>query len=354
MRNATLKFVVIIILGTALSLIGHNQALGQSNRDGGKRLIELTLQGNSRSSSDHQTWIQALSQVGADQLKIQTVGRPKPSINEAEVGSSVIIQIKAVISGSKIKFPGKTFARTDVGGISAFLDKLRADGAQTTLATKKAFGLTSTQLVDVHQRLSLKNARATQSEPWKKVVSGLLDGVSMTYELSPAAKDALATDATIDVDLNGFTTGTVLAILLRQQGLVFHPTHKQGRGVVLKIDVKDDVKEFWPPGWPVEKAPVNAFPKMFKRIPLQVNQTPLASVLTAIERRLDLPFVVDPAAVKDKQGNPIDLNKTLVSYNKAKTSYSLALSKMLLQNKPRLRHEIRQDENETQFLWISK
>ena len=117
---------------------------------------------------------------------------------------------------------------------------------------------------------------------------------------------------------------------------------------------QEDAKEFWPPGWPVEEAPIKAYPKLFTRIPLQVNQTPLAGVLTAIERRLELPFLVDPGATKGKDGKAVDLATTLVSYNKKKTSYSLALSKVLLQAKPRLRHELRQDENGKRFLWITR
>jgi flagellar basal body rod protein FlgB len=64
--------------------------------------------------------------------------------------------------------------------------------------------------------------------------------------------------------------------------------------------------------------------------------------------------VVDPAATMSKDGNAVDLSQVMVSYNKAKTSYALALSKLLLQAKPRLRHEVRKDENGKSFLWITR
>ena len=224
---------------------------------------------------------------------------------------------------------------------------------KTTLAEKKAFGLTSEQLVGVHELLSAKVNRATENVPYKELVEGLLNASPIPYELAVEAKDKLSSSPTTG-KLSGLSLGTVLAILLRDQDLAFYPQPEQGRGVKLKITLAKDAKESWPPGWPVEEAPVNAFPKMFQRIPLQVNQTPLASVLAAIQRRLDIPFVIDPAAVKDREGNPVDLSKMLVSYNKKKTSYALALSKLLLQAKPRLRHEIRQDETGKRFLWITK
>lgn len=320
-----------------------------------QRSVELTLLSDSRSSSlDHQQWMQAMSEVGADRVRVQTAVRPRPEVTEDESGGHVIVQVKAVIANGRIKFPGKSFARSDTSGVRAFLTRLRDDGMKTTLAKKKAFGLTSEQLVDVHRQLSTSIDSQTEGVSTASLVAQLLDALPMRYEMSKTAQTRLDDQDEATVKLNGLSAGTALAILLRQHGLVFHPQSQQGRGVELRVVRKEDAKEFWPPGWPVEAAPVTAFPKLFRRIPLQVNQTPLAGVLTAIERRLELPFLVDPGATKDKDGNAVDLSQTMVSYNKAKTSYALALSKLLLQAKPRLRHELRKDENGKRFLWITR
>ncbi len=320
-----------------------------------QRSVELTLLSDSKSSSlDHQQWMQAMSEVGADHVRVQTAVRPRPNVTEDESRGHVIVRVNAVIASGRIKFPGKSFARSDTSGVRAFLSRLRDDGMKTTLAKKKAFGLTSEQLVEVHRQLAASIESQTKGANSAPLVAQLLDALPMRYEISKAAQTRLDEQEDVSVTLRGVAVGTALSILLRQHELVFHPLSKQGSGVVLRVVRKEDAKEFWPPGWPVEEAPVNAFPKLFQRIPLQVNQTPLASVLTAIERRLELPFLVDPGATKDKNGNAVDLSQTLVSYNKAKTSYALALSKLLLQAKPRLRHELRQDENGERFLWITR
>lgn len=320
-----------------------------------QRSIELTLLGDSRSSSlDHQQWMQAMSEVGADRVRVQTVRRPKPKVTEDASAGHVIVQVQAVIASGRIKFPGKSFARSDTSGVRAFLARLRDDGVNTTLAKKKAFGLTSEQLVNVHQQLASSIDSQTKGMSTKSLVTNLLGALPMRYEISKTAQTRLDDQDEVAVSLSGVSVGTALSILLRRHGLVFHPQSKQGRGVELQVVGKEDAKEFWPPGWPVEEAPVNAFPKLFQRIPLQINQTPLASVLAAIERRLELPFLVDPGATIDKDGTPVDLSQAMVSYNKAKTSYALALSKLLLQAKPRLRHELRQDENGEKFLWITR
>lgn len=338
----TVAFMACVIPGVCANLYAQ-------------RSVELMLLSDSKSSSlDHQQWIQAMSEVGADRVRVQTAVRPKPDVTETKSGSYVVVQVKAVIASGRIKFPGKSFARSDTSGVRAFLARLRDDGVKTTLATKKAFGLTSEQLVDVHRQLAKSIDSQTKGVSTSSLVGDLLDALPMRHEISKTAKARLDDQDEVTVDLKGVSAGTALAILLRQHGLVFHPQSKQGRGVELRVVRKKDAKEFWPPGWPVEEAPVTAFPKMFQRIPLQVNQTPLTSVLAAIERRLELSFLVDPGATKDKDGNAVDLSQMLVSYNKAKTSYALALSKLLLQAKPRLRHELRQDENAKRFLWITR
>ena len=344
--------VVFVLLTVALTA---GLAPGACDNLYAQRSIELTLLSDSQSSSlDHQQWMQAMSEVGADHVRIRTAVRPRPEVTEGESGGQVIVQVKAVIDRGRIKFPGKSFARSDASGVRDFLTRLRDDGMKTTLAKKKAFGLTSEQLVAVHRQLATAIDSQTQGANTSSLVAQLLDALPMSYEISKAAQTRLNGQDEVAVKLNGVSAGTALSILLRRHGLVFHPQPKRGGGVELRVVRKEDTKEFWPPGWPVEAAPVNAFPKLFRRIPLQVNKTPLAGVLTAIERRLELPFIVDPGATIDKDGNAVDLSETLVSYNKAKTSYALALSKLLLQAKPRLRHELRKDENEKLFLWITR
>ncbi len=349
MTACRMVFVVLVLALTAGVIPGIGRSLYA------QRSVELTLLSDSKSSSlDHQQWMQAMSEVGADRIRVQTAVRPKPEVTESELGGQAIVQVKAVIANGRIKFPGKSFARSDRSGVRKFLSRLRDDGMKTTLAKKKAFGLTSEQLVEVHRQLATSIDSQTKGVNSASLVADLLNALPMRYEMSDAAKERLDGQEEVRIKLRGLSAGTALSILLRQHELVFHPQSKQGSGVVLKVVRKEDAKEFWPPGWPMEEAPVNAFPKLFQRIPLQVNQTPLASVLTAIERRLELPFLVDPGATKDKDDNAVDLSTTMVSYNKAKTSYSLALSKLLLQAKPRLRHEIRQDENGTRFLWVTR
>ena len=59
-----------------------------------------------------------------------------------------------MIAGNRLKLPGGSFSIRDKAGIRELLTRLRDDGAQVAMAEKKAFGLTSEQLVTLHGRFS--------------------------------------------------------------------------------------------------------------------------------------------------------------------------------------------------------
>ena len=315
-----------------------------------KRLIELEIFSTptTPATTQHQ-WLEALSEVGADRVSAKTTRKPSPGIEESTYGGSKIILIKGVINNRKIKLPQKTFSITDKRGIKDYLQSLRADGAKTTLAEKKAFGLTSEQLVNVHSNLAGVVASSTQGKSSGGLLKRLLQSLPQQTNLSASARTALASRDKVGNEYKGLSTGTALSIELRRHDLVLRPAPKQGRGVQLEIVTTSAAPESWPQGWPPKTAPVTTFPKLFEVTALQLNNVQLDSVLSAISRRLKIEFIVDPAAWKTK---PVDLSSVKVTFNKPRASYSAAIGNVLRQSKPQLRHEIRMDENGAPFIWI--
>lgn len=328
-------------------VIGTSSASAQKS----DRLVELEVYSTpiTPATTQHQ-WLEALSEVGADRVSAKTTRRPSPSVEETTYGGSKIILVKGVINNRKIKLPKKTFSITDKRGIKAYLQSLRADGAKTTLAEKKAFGLTSEQLVDIHSDLSGSLKSSTKDEESGRFLSQLIQSLPQKTNLSPSANSALRSDEKISNEYQGLSTGTALAIELRRHDLVMRPSPKQGRGVELEIVTTSQAPESWPQGWPSKSAPVTTFPNLFEVTALQLNNIQLDSVLNAISRRLKIEFIVDPAAWGTK---PIDLSTVKVTFNKPRASYSAAISNVLSQSRPKLRHEIRLDENGKPFIWIT-
>lgn len=315
------------------------------------RLVELEIYSTptTPTTTQHQ-WLETLSEVGADRVSAKTARKPSPSVQETTYGGSKVILVKGVINNRKIKLPKKSFSITDKRGIKDYLQRLRADGAKTTLAEKKAFGLTSEQLVNVHSSLTGVVANSTQGTESGALLNQLTRSLPLKTNLSPPARSALISDQNVTNEYKGLSRGTALSIELRRQNLVLRPAPKQGRGVELEIVTSSQAPESWPQGWPPKAAPVTTFPKLFEVTALQLNNIQLDSVLSAISRRLKIEFIVDPAAWKSK---PVDLSTVKVTFNKPRASYSAAIGNILSQSKPQLRHEIRVDENGEPFIWIT-
>lgn len=333
------------------ALLCYGLCLPSASAQNSDRLVELEVYSTptTPATTQHQ-WLEALSEVGADRVSAKTTRKPTPSVEETTYGGSKVILVKGVISDRKIKLPKKTFSITDKRAIADYLQSLRADGAKTTLAEKKAFGLTSEQLVEVHSKLTSVVSSSTKDEESGSLLTQMIQSLPLRTNLSPSARTALRSDEKVSNEHQGMSTGTALSIELRKHDLVLRPSPKQGRGVELEIVPTSQAPESWPQGWPSKEAPVTTFPKLFEVTALQLNNIQLDSVLDAIARRLKIEFIVDPAAWGQK---PVDLSTVKVTYNKPRSSYSAAIGAILHQSKPQLRHEIRLDENGKPFIWIT-
>ena len=180
------------------------------------RLVELEVYSTpvTPTTMQHQ-WLEALSEVGADRVSAKTARRPSPSVEETTYGGTKVILVKGVINNRKIKLPKKTFSITDKRGIKAYLQSLRADGAKTTLAEKKAFGLTSEQLVDVHSKLSAVVSSSSKDEQSGSLITQFVQSLPLRTNLSPSARTAMRSEQKVSNEYQGLSTGTALSIELR-------------------------------------------------------------------------------------------------------------------------------------------
>ncbi len=317
-----------------------------------KRLIELRVQVHPRSPlGTQQEWMQALAEVGAEQLKIETSKKSRPSFEEIGSGPRKTLSVTAIVNRGKLHLPGGQFTARQTAAIKAHLDKLRADGGEATVAKKVAFGLTAKQLIGIHEQFEAVKSPSTKDQPAADVARSLIARCGYKVTISGAASQKLATsEENLSSELNGFTAGTSLAYALRTMGLVFRPQRKTGQPIELQVDVANAEQTNWPVGWPVEEKLRESVPKMFTKIDLQVQQNPILDVLGAIESRGGTPFFYDDARLKLKK---IDLANLKVDYVKNRTSYYSAAVGVLKQSKPSLKFDLRIDETGKRFFWIT-
>ena len=333
-----------------LTLVASLAALGQTGFSQ-TRIIEIEVSADQRAElHTQQRWMEALSEVGADRVRSRTNPVGKPDIKEYSSGKTVVVKVKGVIDGNQLIVPGQRFFIGDQAGMRDFVQQLRDDGSKVTLAEKKAFGLTSEQLVGLYQGLSRPIETSTLNQPVSEVVQLLLRQSGMEAVLDEPARQAVQGDSLVSEELQGVSTGTALAAVLRPLGLVMVPQRKQGGVTKLHLLDSRAADEHWPVGWPTDKPLTTYQPKLFDRQNIAIRDYRLDQALAALQRRVAVPFLFDQNSLA-RAG--IELDKAEVTLVRENLAYMVAIQKLLSQVRPRMRAELRLDEAGKPFLWFS-
>ncbi len=342
--NGAVKHFFCLGLISSLALFCQS-ALAQT------RIVEIEVSADQQAElHTQQRWMEALTKIGADRVRSRTNPVGKPGIKELGSGKMVVVKVKGVISGNQLVVPGHRFFIGDVEGMRDFVQRLRDDGSKLTLAEKKAFGLTSEQLVDVYKRLSKPVETSTLNQPVSDVLERLLLQSGMETEWDDASRKAIKGDDVVTEQLQGVTTGTAIAAVLRPLGLVMVPQRKQGGTAKLHLVDSRAADEHWPIGWPTEKPLKTYEPKLFDRQNIAIRDYQLDQALAAIQRRVAIPFLYDQNSLA-RAG--IVLGETDVTLVNENLAYMVAIQKLVSQSRPRMRAEMRLDEAGKPFLWFS-
>ncbi len=331
--------ILLIVFGVA------NFANGQN------RYIELQIYANGMGElGAQQRAMEALSEVGADRVNIKTARGVAPvEIRESESGDTIVVTVSGMLDGRRLRLPGATYALNDTASIKDFLQKLRDDGATVAMADKLAFGLTSTQLVEVYDRFGAVVEAETKGQSSSVIVVDLVSNLNTDVDITDAARNLL-NDTPILEEYSGLSTGTTLAGILRPLGLVIAPKRNQGEDVKFLIAASGELDEHWPIGWPIEKAPVEVEPRLFEKLDqVQINDFALQDAMDVIQQRVGVPFLYDQNGIA--RGG-IEMTEVKVTLLRDRMMYFTILRKLLNQTKPKLALEIRQDENGKPFVWV--
>ncbi len=297
-----------------------------------------------------QQLMEQLSKVGADNVRISKLDQAsQPEVKELQGTAVVTVKITGVLQNRQLYLPGAKFAMNDTAGIAAYLQKIRDDGSQVALAEKKAFGLTSEQLVDLHEALSFEITEASLEKSVVNFVAGVRQKVSFTFRMSPEVEAILGRAGQVRDEVQGCSAGTALAIVLRPHGLVLAPRRLQGQPMELAIERSQDVKEFWPVGWPNEDLIARTAPSLLERLDVEIRDFKLADTLQALQSRVKLPMYYDHNNLAEKEVEP---SEVVVTYVKKQAEYFMIFHKLLAQAKPALKMDLRVDEAGKPFLWI--
>jgi len=258
------------------------------------------------------------------------------------------VVVGVLTARNTLRLPGVEFRYGERAAITKWVEKLKADGMEGVTAQTGVFGLTKKQILEVHQALTGKVNFSTRGLTTAEAVARIARGLQLEVTLDPTARAAMASPEKVADELQGLSAGTSLAIILRPLGLVLVPNRPAGKMVRLVVMSADQVQESWPIGWPPQKNPGLMLPVLFKNLEVEIKEVALGTALEALAPRVKAPFVFDyNALARDR----IDLATVKVSVPAGRTYYKKILDRVLSQ--ARLYCEIRVDEVNTPFLWIS-
>jgi hypothetical protein len=335
-------------------------ALSASAHAGGT--VELNLVGDSKASAlAFQDWVQALGKAGIRNVRIRSGSEDdKPSIETQGTADSPVYVVTGIItSRNEILVPGARFGRGDISRLATWLKDLAENGPAAGRAVKSPSGLAAADFTKVRQDLAPSVGFDTLDMTPQQAVEKIAGRLKFPLKLDDRVARALGNEKLAD-DLSSLSRGTALACILRPAGYCLMPrtsggetsylvVKSDGKTADLKLDSIDLASlTSWPAGWGSTKSDRDSVPGLYEFYNVNVKNTPAATVLEAIGKRVKIPIVYDRKALAQQK---IDPTKTLVTLKNTRTFYASALRRLLFQ--ARLKCEVRYDDSGSPFLWVT-
>ncbi len=205
----------------------------------------------------------------------------------------------------------------------------------------------------------------TKGQPIRGVIDRLQNQSTVPFAIDAAAGRMMTAAAPAADELKGITTGTGLAIMLRNCGLILRPEKQRGEPVALRVLTADaeaieestvgksqsdgGILDHWPIGWQPDRPPGELAPSLFEYRNAEIEGYTLEETLFAIGSRVKVPMYLDHRAISAAQINPATIQVRLA---RTRSLYKRIIDRVLSQ--ARLGSEVRVDEVGTPFLWITR
>jgi len=295
-----------------------------------------------------QRWLAAIKDVPFSSVRIRSAS-PSDQIEVRQPGGQgPYLVIGMLTEDNTLVLPGGEFRLGDTAGLRSWLAKIREGGETRLRETEGPFGLTPTQLVKVHEALRAPVLFSTQGQPSFDVMKRIAGGLSLSFLADAETRQAMAGTEPVADELQGLSAGTALVAVLRPLGLVMAPQKQADGSIKLSITDVRRAAESWPVGWPSQKSPRETAPQLLEFLTVEIADTPLSQALAAIRGRIKMPLLFDHNSLARHQIDPAIVKVTLPA---GRTYYQGAIDRLL--NQAQLKSELRVDEAEKPFLWIS-
>jgi hypothetical protein len=309
--------------------------------------VELVIAGDNQLGAglSFQQWGQALTAAGVENFRLRGAQQgDKPAIEVGGTDQLPVYKVTAVLgAGDELVVPGNRFRRSECKQLAAWLNDIAKRGPPDKREKISAFGLAASQFQKVHDDLAKAVGFSTKGMTRSEAVDKIGGQLGLALKVEGTLAEG---DDKIEEDLSPLSSGTALACILRPIGSCLIP-RVDGEALSYAVKKAQLDKEVWPVGWPAEGAQ-KVLPALYELHNVNVSGVTASKLLEVMSKQVEAPVLIDHNALA-RHG--IDLDKSIVSHPQQRTSYSIALRKMLA--KIGLKFEVRVDEAGKPFLWVS-
>ncbi len=295
-----------------------------------------------------QEWARLLGRMNLGSVRIRGVrSGERPQLKEKKLGNTTRYHLLVVLNRrNELVLPERRFRIRNRKALQKYFEQLPAKAAYHA-EDRGSFGLTEKQFRQVFAELSQPVGFSTVAKSASEVLTRLEK--TLTVRVVRSKKGARLSGKPLTVELQNFSAGTVLAYVLRREGLVLRPEQLPGMPLRLSIAPYDSKRESWPVGWKPAVSSRHSAPQLYELRNIEINNLTLAQALTALQPPLKIPVLLDDWIFRRHK---IDPSKIQVSHLKKRTFLKSAVGKLLSQ--ARLAEEVRVDEQEQPFLWVTR
>lgn len=293
-----------------------------------------------------QQWAKLLGRMDLGSVQLRGMrGQEQPKLEARTVGSSTRYHLLAVLtSGNELVLPKAKFRVSDSVKLRKHLELLPAEAAHN--ATERGrFGLTEAQFRQLYGEFSQPVEFPTADLSPREVFERL--SASLTVSLKEASRPQR--DKPLGVELRGFSTGMAMTFALRCEGLALFPEQPMGERMQLRIDHYDPKRESWPVGWKPATSPKQLAPQLYVPRNIELKGFTLSQALSGLQPAIKVPVVLDQWILDQEAIDPAIVQ---VEVPMKRTFLNAALRKILSQAK--LTGELRTDEQDQPFLWVTR
>ncbi len=295
-----------------------------------------------------QEWTRILGKMNLSRVRLRSIrSTDQPSVTHVQVGKSTRYRVLAILSHrDELILPKKHFRMQDRRKLQTYFEQL-PNKTQRNASPRGRFDLTEKQFRRLFTELSQPVSFATEGKISSEVLHQLQKKLTLPVVQTP--RSSVLLELSLRGELQGLSTGTALAIVLRQHGLMLQPEITRDNSMQLTLATYDSQGDAWPVGWKPEKSIRLIAPQMFEQLTLEATNITFAEVLSQLKPRLKVPIVLDHWILTQREIVPDQISVKLA---RRKTFLKGALNRLASQ--ARLATEIRIDELGQPFIWVTQ